>query len=130
MEQHEKMTLIGFRAPESLRERIEAERIALNLSNQELLRKAIEHYLVNRQTTPHPDVTQATESAERFKLTTLWQSYVREMPTEKIELMVHVMEMDLQHYRSSRRLVKRKQPTTPVRRRRSKQGPNSDAEKV
>lgn len=126
MDQNEKLTLIGFRTPESLRERIEAERIALDTSLQDLLRKMIEHYFVGRQTTPHPDLEQAADHAERFKLTSLWHTYIREMPTEKVELMANVMQLDLKHFRSSR-IIKKKTGARPRPARRKTR--TSDAKK-
>src|SRR4051794_36529222 len=98
MSDDEKVSLIGFRAPQSLRDKIESERIALKTSMQELIRTAIEQFLSHRaagnQGIPAP-VQQSIEDQNRFKLTSLWKAYIMEMPVEKVELMVNVMELDL-----------------------------------
>ena len=104
MADEQKLRMVGFRASKSLRDRIEAERTASRTSTQEILRVAVECLLALRAKGVDPSSVElpSPEEQDRLKLLSLWQSYITEMPAEKVELMARVMELDLKNYRSSR----------------------------
>ena len=97
---------VNFRVTDSLLTRIKSECIKREMSLQELITASVKFYAQ----TPPDDWRSGTlyihddeEGDEQNDWMTLWQKYFREMPREKVLLMVEVMRLDLRHYKSSRR---------------------------
>ena len=92
---------VNFRVTDSLLTRIKSECIKREMSLQELITASVKFYAQ----TPPDDWRSGTlyihddeEGDEQNDWMTLWQKYFREMPREKVLLMVEVMRLDLRHY--------------------------------
>lgn len=108
----DKKTQIGFRVTDAMRKQIEAECIKRDLSMQEFLTAAVEHF---SQTPAESepvyfvlgDAEPEEHTRERRRWADLWAKFMRTMPRPKILLMAETMKLDLRHYKSSRRKARK-----------------------
>ena len=96
---------VNFRVTDSFLNRIKSECIKREMSLQELNTTALKFYF---QTPDEWDKAtlfawEGEKGSEGNRWLTLCYKYFEKMPRQKVRLIVDVMELDLLHYRSSRR---------------------------